>query len=214
MSFLSSRTQCVKHKNVYSDLLPVYCGVPQGTLLGLLLFLIIINGLATEHTDCWKFVDDMSLLEKSFRKNLKSSAMEIMEDISSDAAQADMTVNAKKSNIMTISFLKSTPSFKQPIPPEMSVQQCKLLGITISSNLKWEVHVTNITKQANLALSTLKFFFKFSCPAFHLLRIYTSFIRPVLEYSCPVWHFGLTTSQSYSIESVQKRSIKNYLWSR
>ena len=56
--------------------------------------------------------------------------MEIMKDISSDTTQADMTVNTKKSNIMSISFLKSTPSFKQPTPPKMSVQQCKLLGIT------------------------------------------------------------------------------------
>ena len=166
----------------------------------------MINGLATEHPDCWKFVEDMSILEVP--ENLKSSAMEIMEDISSDAAQVDMTLNAKKSKIMTISFLKSTPSFKQPIPLEMSAQQCKLLSITISSDLKWEVYITNITKQANLALSMLKFFFKLSCPAFHLLRIYTSFICPVLEYSCPVWYFCLTTSQSYSIESVQKQALR------
>ena len=132
-----------------------------------------------------------------------------MEIIPSDAAQADMTVNAKKSNTMTISFLKSTPSFKHPIPPDISVQQCKLLGIAISRDLKWEVHVTTITKQANLVLSTLKFFFKVSGPVFHLLRIYTSFISPVLEYSCLVWHFGLTTSQFYSIDSVQKRELRN-----
>jgi len=65
------------------------------------------------------------------------------------AAEAKMTVNAKKSNIITISFLKSTPSFKQPIPPKISVKQCKLFGISISSDMKWEVYVTNITKQAN-----------------------------------------------------------------
>ena len=134
--------------------------------------------------------------------------MEIMENIASNTAQADMTVNAKKSNIMTISLLKSAPLFKQPIPPEMSVQQFKLLGITISSNLKWEVHSTNITKQANLELPMLKLFFKFSCPAFHLLRIYTSLISPVHEYFCPVWHFALTTSQSYSRESVQKQALR------
>ena len=115
VSFLPSRTQYVKYKNIYSDLLPVYTDVPQGTLLSLLLFLIMINRLFTEYPDCWKFVDDMFLLGKGW-KNLKSSAMEIMEDISSDALQADMTVNAKKSNIKTISFLNSTPLFKQPIP--------------------------------------------------------------------------------------------------
>jgi len=80
-SFLSSRTQCVKHKNIYSDLLPVYCGVLQNALLGPLLFLIMINGLSTEHPDHRKFVKNMSLQEKC-RKNLKSSGMEIMEDIS------------------------------------------------------------------------------------------------------------------------------------
>ena len=50
-SFLPSRTQCVQYKNAYSDLLPVYYGVSQGTPLGLLLFLIMINELATEHPD-------------------------------------------------------------------------------------------------------------------------------------------------------------------
>ena len=116
-SFLSNRSQVVKYKNVYSDSLPISCGVPQGTLLGPLLFLVMINNLANESADRWKFVDDMSLLEKC-RRNIKSSAMEILEDVASEAAQSKMKVNSQNYNIMTLSFLKSKPSFTTPIPNE------------------------------------------------------------------------------------------------
>ena len=73
-SLLLNRSQVVKYKNICSDSLPVSCGVPQGTLLGPLLFLVMMNNPANGSADRWKFLDDMSLLEKC-RKNIKSSAM-------------------------------------------------------------------------------------------------------------------------------------------
>jgi len=60
--FLSNRSQVVKYKNIYSDSLSISSGVQQGTLLGPLLFLVMINSLTNESANRWKFVDDMSLL--------------------------------------------------------------------------------------------------------------------------------------------------------
>ena len=71
--------------NVYSDSLPISCGILQGKLLGPLLFLVMINKLTSKSADRWKFVDDMLLLEKC-RRNIKSSAMEILEDVASESA--------------------------------------------------------------------------------------------------------------------------------
>ena len=74
----------IKYKNVYSDSLSISYGVPQGTLLGPLLFLVMINNVANESADRWKFMDDISLLEKGGR-NIKSRAMEILKDVASEA---------------------------------------------------------------------------------------------------------------------------------
>jgi hypothetical protein len=53
-SFLSNRSQVVKHKNIFSNPLPIYCGIPQGTLLGPLLFLVTINNFGKEFPRRWK----------------------------------------------------------------------------------------------------------------------------------------------------------------
>ncbi|XP_065563082.1 uncharacterized protein LOC136029005 [Artemia franciscana] len=166
-------------------------GVQQGTLIGSLLFLVMINSLTNESANRWKFVDDMSLLKKC-RKNTKSSAMEILEDVASEAAQSKMKVNSRKSHIMTFSFLKSKPSFIAPIPTEIIRTKTNLLGVTLTSDLKWDAHICSIVKQANTSLSLLKLFTNFSHPKAHILRLYSSYIRPQLEYACPVWHNGLT----------------------
>ena len=86
-SFLSNRSKAVEYKKFYSDSLPISCGAPQGTLLGRLLFLVMINNLANELADRWEFVDDIPFLERC-RRNIKSSAMEILEDIVSKTAQS------------------------------------------------------------------------------------------------------------------------------
>jgi hypothetical protein len=109
---------------------------------------------------------------------------------------------------MTINLLKSTPVFLDPIPPEMLVKHVKLLGVTISNNFMVDMHVSNILKQANVSLSMLKLLNKFNCPKMHSLRVYLSFVRPLLEYACPVWHSQLSSQLSDKIESVQKRLLK------
>ena len=109
---------------------------------------------------------------------------------------------------MTINFLKSTPAFCDPISSEMLVKHVKLLGVTISNDLKWEKHVSNIVNQANVSLSIFKLLNKFHCPKIHSLRVYLSFIRLLLEYACPVWHWQLSNELSDKIESVQKRSLR------
>ena len=125
-----------------------------------------------------------------------------------EASDLNMTVNPSKSMIMPICFLKSSPHFLSPIPPEISVSSFKLLGVTISSNLKWGIHVKDITHRANVSIALLKLLNKFSVPPSHSLRMYTSFVRPHLEYACPVWHPGISREESDKIESIQKRALR------
>ena len=63
-NFLTGRTQCVRYQGVMSTWAPVNAGVPQGTRLGPILFLVLINdALASSNLEHWKYVDDMTLAE-------------------------------------------------------------------------------------------------------------------------------------------------------
>jgi hypothetical protein len=90
-----------------------------------------------------------SILELCHRNN-KSDPLGILTHISDEAKYLNMKVNFTKSNIMMINFLKSTPAFLDPVPPEMMVKHVKLLGVTISNILLWDMHVLNIVKQGNV----------------------------------------------------------------
>ena len=85
---------------------------------------------------------------------------------------------------------------------------CKLLGVRISSSVRWQEHVNEIVNKGSKALYILYVMRRFSPPQEHLVRVYTTYIRPLLEYCAPVFHAGLTASQAKQIERVQKRALK------
>ena len=95
--------------------------------------------------------------------------------------------------------------FPPSFPIEL-VNQVTILGLTISHNLKWDAHVHRVVKTANSRFYALRKLRPFlSNTELHLL--YTSFIRPLLEYVCPVF-VGLNKKLSQRLISVDKRAHK------
>ena len=88
------------------------------------------------------------------------------------------------------------------------VTQTKLLGITLSSDFNWQAHLDGIVKKSSKALYMLYIMKKYRPPRKQLVQIYTTYIRPLLEYCAPVFHAGLTASQANQLERVQKRALK------
>jgi len=84
----------------------------------------------------------------------------------------------------------------------------KLLGVVIEHNLKWNAHVDPICTKASTRLHYLKVLKRSSLSRDDLLYIYSSVIRPVLEYACPAWHTSLTQQQTRQIKSIQKRALR------
>ncbi len=87
------------------------------------------------------------------------------------------------------------------------VSHAKLLGLIISEDLKWVVHVDFICKKAVKHLHALRLLKRSSIPSSKLVRVFNTCIRPILEYSCKVWHHSLPQYLSDQIERIQRRAL-------
>ena len=112
---------------------------------------------------------------------------------------------------MNICFARHKPAPLSLTLDDVNIQQCdtvKLLGIFIQSNLKWDKHVNYIVKRANSRLHMLRKLKYHFLSTRDLVLIFTSFIRPTLEYAVPVWSSGITKQQCTTIERIQKRACR------
>ena len=161
-----------------------------------LLFVLMINDLQTK-CDSYKYVDDTCIVytgSDSQAPNLQEAA---------DAAylwtiQNDMKINKRKTKELVIDFSKTRtnfPTIRIDGTDTQRVTEAKILGITITSNLTWDVHVDEITRKAGKRLFLLLQLKRSGIPAEDLLTVYTTVVRPTLEYACPAWSISLTLSK-------------------
>ena len=210
-SYLSNRFQRVTIGGQSSSLLPVEAGVPQGSILGPLLFLVYINDI-TDNIECdiKLFADDTSILEIIHDPLTSAGRMNTdLVRISAWGKQWKMTFNAIKS----LAILFSTKHNKPDHPPLLLGNSVipegtshTHLGITLSSNLKWDAHITRIVEKARKRLSLLhRLKFRFSRNT--LIRLYKSMVRPILEYGCIIFD-NCSQTLSDSLESVQYEAAR------
>ena len=126
------------------------------------------------------------------------------------SSQNLMNINTKKTKEMLLgSILSNSPPLILLNDSTVErVTSFKLLGLTITNNLNWEEHITNVCNKANKRLHYLKLLKRCSVSVDDLLHYYKSVIRPTIEYACPVWQSGLTNDQRDRLESLQRRALK------
>ncbi|KAI8484066.1 hypothetical protein Bbelb_381840 [Branchiostoma belcheri] len=214
--FMSARRQRVRYSGELSEWETLTCSVPQGTLLGPVIFLAVFDDAVREiptRVSEWKFVDDLSMAES--RHYLQPSVMqEELTKFSQWSEQNFMLLNADKCKVMTFCFMTRPP------PPMVLtingkeleiVAVARLLGVLLQSDLKWEANVSGMLSKANSRLFLLRRLGNFHVSVQDLLLVYTSFVRPVVEYCVPVWNPGLTCKQITRLEHVQKRALRTIL---
>ena len=209
-AFLSDRTQTVVIDGVTSNTVPVTSGVPQGTVLGPILFLIYINDFPEylTHSKLRLFADD-SIINKEI--TCQDDCKKLQSDLDAAARwEADwlMAFHPDKCTVLTITQ-KKTP-FKHDyilhnhiLEP---VTSAKYLGVTLQSNLKWNTHIDNITSNGNKSLGYLKINLQISNPEVKS-RAYQALVRPKLEYSCSIWD-PYTHDNINELEMVQRRAAR------
>jgi hypothetical protein len=212
-NFLFNRRQAVKLGFVMSRWAHTHAGVPQGTKLGPILFLLMVNDLVTNsplHSYHWKYVDDISLYEVVPRSE-NSRLQSYLNTTSNWSFSNDMRLNPKKSKELVISFLHNQSPLCPLVISDQPVERVtsyKMLGIVFQQDLKWHSHVDSMVKKASKRLHILRVLRHSGVPPFYLLNIYSALIRSILEYYCPVWHPGLPVYLSDNIESIQKRAFR------
>ena len=139
-----------------------------------------------------------------------SSLPGVMNNISKQASCDHMTLNVSKCGLIQLSFGKNPPS-----PPQITINDqsillitsMTLLGVTISPPLNWDTHVKKIVSKANTKRYSLVVQRRAGTSLEQLVKFYTTFIRPGLEYAAPVWHPGLSQQLSDIIERVRSSSL-------
>ena len=213
-SYLEKRRQRVVIGRNYSDWRPVTSGVPQGSVLGPLLFVLFINDMPSVVGHIIKLFADDSKLIGVVRNN--SDIQLIQKDLDALVQWAKnwrMLFHPNKCKIMDISK-KNTVRHQFTMEKANSTERHTLeyteverdLGVMISSNLKPEHQITNAVSKANRALSTLRR--TFSCWTPRNFRIlYAVYVRPHLEYAATAWS-PYYKKDIAMIEKVQRRATK------
>lgn len=185
-NFLTNRTMRVVLEGESSKEVPVDSGVPQGTVLGPLLFLCHINDLpAAVKSQVRLFADD-TLLYRQIRTFADHLALqEDLRKLEAWAHDWGMRFNAKKCNIISI---KKKSDFRYQLCGEIlrEVDSTVYLGVTISKDLKWHAHISNTTRKANYTFGFLRRNLRF-CPRESKKTAYVALVRSTLEYATAAW---------------------------
>ena len=210
VDFLMDRKQRVKlSHDCYSVWRSVSAGVPQGTKLGPWLFLVMINDLDTP-ADMWKYVDDTSISE-TVEKGCESNLQRVVDDLSRQSSSEGFQLNEAKCKELRISFTNNNSTFNPILlngKPLEEVTSAKLLGLNISNDLKWNVHVLELVKKASCRLYFLRQLKRSQIMPAELILFYITCIRSILEYACPVFHRALPGYLSEDLERLQKRALR------
>lgn len=206
-SFLSNRRQRVRQGDVMSDWCDVTSGVPQGSVLGPLLFVIYINDLPDNIKSIIKlFADDTKLI-----KVIKDviDAIELQEDLLQVTKWSEdwlIAFNELKCKIVHYGRAEHSYTLRQNGNFLETSELERDLGVKFSSDLKWKHQVQSCVGRCNSILGRLKRTFK-TIDVESCKLLYTSLIRPHLEFAEPVWSPYLK-GDIKEIEKLQKRVLR------
>lgn len=216
-SYLANRPQSVRVNNELSESLNIEYGVPQGTVLGPLLFSIYVNEMFTLQNSgkIISFADDTAIFHKA---DTWSELKNIVEtDLSTLKNWFDyklLTLNFEKSFYLPFSCNKAgLPSFDQLNINTLGTQRAilpkteiKYLGIIIDQHLRWESHVNYIIKKLQFILYKFKFL-KNILNIQQMKVIYHSLVESHINYAILGWG-GVAKTHLYALELLQKRFLR------
>ena len=191
-SYLIDRYQYVNYNNTISDMKEITCGVPQGSILGPLLFLLYINDIASvsHHLFSVLFADDTTLFYRS--KKLHDVSTVVNNELSNMIEW--LNANRLSLNIDKTNFMIFRPKGKSERCPSihingsniLEVDHAKFLGVIIDNKLNWLEHIKcisrKVAKGTGIIIKARKSF-----ESETLLNLYNALILPHISYCIHIW---------------------------
>lgn len=188
-SFLSDRMQRVVCGSSSSSWTRVTSGVPQGSVLGPILFCLVIDRLSPvcSNTKLIKYADDVVFLHflRSSSEDKLHVEWKALRQWSSDFL---LPINYAKCKVMDIVTKRNVFLSPIPISPGVnvpSVSSFSFLGVTICNDLKWNTHFDNILRRAVKRIYIMRNLRRSNCSADILWKVYDALLRSVLIYCSP-----------------------------
>ena len=213
-SYLSNRTQKCEINGSTSKENIVKCGVPQGSILGPLFFLLYINDLPSclNETRPRMFADDTNITASGNCMNdIKSGVNSDLERLRKWLMANKLSLNVAKTEFQLIGtkYMLKKISYYQPVvtilnKPTKQVFQCKTLGVTVDENISWKSNTESSKISSGIyALKQIKTFVDIKT----LISVYNALIQSYFSYCCEVWDvFGET--QSKRLQKLQNRAAR------
>lgn len=210
-AYLSNRAQYVDVGGHISNTLPVLSGVPQGSVLGPILFLIYINDIADmveSNISIRLFADDCVVYKKVTCQQDQVDLSLALTQVSEWCTRSSMTLNSDKTVLLRVTRKKQPFTFTYNVQgtPVREVNEYKYLGVTITNTLSWSAHITNVSASASRKLGFLRHKLKKAPPKLKMLA-YKAYILPKLEYASVVWD-PFYKKDIQKLEMVQRRAVR------
>ena len=205
--WLSNRRQRVGINDKFSDWQRVTSGVPQGSVLGPVLFLIYINDLDQDLVSkISKFADDTKLGKAVSTLEDCQSLQKDLDSLHNWSLEWQMEFNADKCSIIHLGHNNLQYNYSLG-DKDLNNSICERdLGVLVDSNLKFSEHCNSVIKQANSTLGLIKRTIK-NKDKYVISTLYKALVRPKLDYCVQAWHPYLKKNMK-ALEQVQHRATK------
>ena len=207
IDFLIGRRQRVILGGEASEWTTVKSGIPQGSVLGPVLFVLFINDLPDALNSTVKIFADDTKIYRPLATTTDTAALQ--KDIdAADKWSKDWQLHFNASKIHALHFGRKNEKHQYHIGEELlePTSEEKDLGVIIDEDLKFHRHTALATKRANGALCQIRRTIKYKESEI-IIPLYTALVRPLLEYGNVIWNPRFKEDQK-DIEKVQRRATK------
>ena len=211
-SFLTGRHQQVRVNADTSTRRPVISGVPQGSVLGPILFTLFVSDVPGAVSSLISmFADDTKVYTALLEDDSSQNLADDLESLQEWSQKMQMCFHPKKCKVMHLGSKNMRHDYSMTLADGSQhalekVDTEKDLGVTIDYKLQFSEHVRTAVAKANRILGCLRHTFKHMTKD-TLLLLYTSLVRPHLEYATCVWS-PKTKKDKDALERVQRRATK------